>query len=163
MAEEHTTPVTLIFFRMRPRALVSLIVAAAFVVGVARGRALAAPVVEPDAKLAPYRLDPKELDRAGRRALWKRNVGIGLAVPGVALVILGSVLVVNGSRSVNLFGGGVQLAAGSVTGGVGLALGIPGIVLWVTGQDDMDVVSWRRKQQQLPPITVGPVGLLLRF
>jgi hypothetical protein len=140
-----------------------IVVSAVLVVALLTATARAAPVVEPDAKLAPYRLDPKELDRAGRRALWKRNVGIGLSVPGLALVILGSVLVVNGSRSVNLFGGGVQLAAGSVTGGVGLALGIPGVVLWVTGQDDMDVVAWRRKQQELPPISVGPVGFLIRY
>jgi len=100
----------------------------------------------PDDPLAPLRLDPQTLDRAYRRAQARRNIGIGLAAPGVALVILGSVLIGYGANSPNFVGGGAEIASGSVAGGVGIALAIPGVVLWIMGQDDMDVVTWRKRQ-----------------
>jgi hypothetical protein len=98
----------------------------------------------PDDPLAPLRLDPATLDRAYKKAQNRRNLGIGLAAPGVASIILGSVLIGFGAYDKNLFAAGSEIAAGSVLGGVGLAIGIPGVVLWILGQDDMDVVTWRR-------------------
>jgi hypothetical protein len=56
------------------------------------------------------------------------------------------VLIGYGANDRNLFGGGAEIAAGSIAGGVGLALAIPGVVLWILGQDDMDVVTWRKLQ-----------------
>jgi hypothetical protein len=103
---------------------------------------------KPDDALSPARVDPAALDRAYRRAQARRNVGIGLAGPGMALSILGGVLIVYGANDPHLFGGGVEVAAGSVSGGVGLAIGIPGVVLWILGQDDMDVGTWRKRQLQ---------------
>lgn len=127
----------------RPRPPLGL--AAAFTVVAALSEAHAESVA--DAPQRPLRYAPELLDRAEKGALYRRNTGIGLAVPGVALTVLGSVLLVNGAQSVNLFGGGAQLASGTVMAGLGLALAIPGVVLWVGGQDAIDVVSWRRRQQ----------------
>lgn len=110
---------------------------------------LALPVraqTRPDDPLAPLRLDPATLDRAYKKAQNRRNVGIGLSAPGVAFVILGAVLIGYGGYDRNLLSGGVEIASGSVLGGVGLAIGIPGVVLWILGQDDMDVVTWRRRE-----------------
>ncbi len=109
---------------------------------------------KPDDELSPARVDPKALDRAYRRAQARRNVGIGLAGPGVALSILGGVLIVYGANDPHLFGGGAEVAAGSVSSGLGLAIGIPGVVLWILGQDDMDVATWRRRQF-LPVISLS--------
>lgn len=103
-----------------------------------------------DDPLSPARVEPKALDQAYRRAQARRNVGIGLAAPGVALAILGSVLVAYGANNPNLYGAGEQIGGGATGGVVGLAIGIPGIVLWIMGQDDMDVVSWRRRQLSPP-------------
>jgi len=122
-----------------------LVLAAVLACGVARA---AEPTPDPDARLAPIRVDPAQLDRAARSASWRRNVGIGLAAPGVAMLILGSVLITNGTSDPNLAGGGAQIASGIVVAAVGLPLAIAGIVLWILGQDDLDVVSWRRKQQE---------------
>jgi hypothetical protein len=100
----------------------------------------------PDLPNAPLRFDPATLDRAYKKAQNRRNVGIGLSVPGVAFAILGSVLIGYGANDRNLLGGGYEIASGSVVGGVGLALAIPGVVLWILGQDDMDVVTWRKQE-----------------
>ena len=100
----------------------------------------------PDDPLAPLRLEPAAFDRAYRRAQARRNIGIGLTAPGVALAILGAVLIGYGANDRNLLGGSVEVASGSVSAGVGVAVAIPGIVLWIMGQDDMDVVTWRKKQ-----------------
>jgi hypothetical protein len=110
---------------------------------------------EPDASLAPAKVDPKALDRTYHHALARRNIGIGLTVPGLALTILGGVLIGYGVENPHLFGGGAEIASGSVAAGVGLAIGIPGIVLWILGQDDMDVASWRKKQLVLPVLSFG--------
>jgi len=99
-----------------------------------------------DDPLSPARVDPSLLDRSYRRAKWRRNVGIGLAGPGVALMVLGSVLVGYGANDKYAVAAGIELANGTVVGVLGLAFSIPGVVLWVTGQDDMDVVTWRKKQ-----------------
>lgn len=109
---------------------------------------------KPDDTMSPARVDPRALDRAYRRAQARRNVGIGLAGPGVALTILGSVLIVYGANDPHLFGGGAEVASGSVSGGVGLAIAIPGVVLWILGQDDMDVATWR-KNQLAPALTLS--------
>ena len=103
----------------------------------------------PEASLSPLRLEPSDLARIEQKARRKRNVGIGLAVPGVALLVLGGVLIGVGIRDPKLFSGAAEIAAGSVSAGVGLVFTIPGALLWVGGQDDIDLVRWRR--QHLPP------------
>jgi hypothetical protein len=116
---------------------------------------------EPDAPNAPLRIDPAALKQAGRRATWRRNVGIGLTIPGVFMAVIGGTLIVHGVFQPNLLGGGQEIVTGSVVGGVGLfGLSIAGIVLWITGQDDMDVVEWRRKQQS---VSISPNGFSIRF
>jgi len=109
----------------------------------------------PDDSMSPLRVDPAQLDRTYRRALWRRNVGIGLAAPGVAFLVLGCVLVGYGANDPYPFAAGVELANGAVVGGVGLVIAIPGAVLWITGQDDMDVTTWRKKQLLRPLVNVG--------
>src|SRR6476646_10148311 len=100
----------------------------------------------PDDPMAPLRLDPATLDRAYKKAQNRRNIGIGLSAPGVAFMILGAVLIGYGSFDQQLLSGGAEIASGSVVAGVGLAIGIPGVVLWILGQDDMDVVTWRKQE-----------------
>jgi hypothetical protein len=107
----------------------------------------------PDDPLSPLRIDPLQLDRAYKHAQARRNIGIGLAAPGVALTILGAVLLGYGGQNQNLFGAGEEIAGGSVAAGIGLALSIPGVILWILGQDDMDVASWRKKQLLGAPFT----------
>jgi hypothetical protein len=118
----------------------SLLILLAVVAGPARAQ------TRPDDPLAPLRLDPATLDRAYKKAQNRRNVGIGLSAPGVAFTILGAVLVGYGANDQQLVSGGVEIASGSVLGGIGLAIAIPGVVLWILGQDDMDVVNWRKQE-----------------
>jgi hypothetical protein len=100
--------------------------------------------------LAPLRVDEVSLDRAYRRARAKRNIGIGLAVPGVASTLLGILVICYGAQQdPNLFSKGVEIVSGALTAGIGIAVGIPGVVLWSNGQDEMDVVKWRRAQLKL--------------
>lgn len=113
---------------------------------------------EPDAPFAPLKLDPAELARTYRRAAWRRNVGIGLSVPGVALTILGCVLIGYGANDPHLASGGVELAIGLAVGVPGVLLATPGVVLWIMGQDAMDVASWRRAQ-----LGAAPAGLSVSF
>src|SRR5688572_7600893 len=97
--------------------------------------------------LAPLVFDQSSLEKAYKKARNRRNLGIALAVPGVASVVLASVLTgyaVNDEP--NLFSVAAQAVTGLVLALSGVAVGVPGAVLWVTGQDDMDVVRWRRKQ-----------------
>jgi hypothetical protein len=120
-----------------------------------------------DQKLAPIRLDPVALDRAYRRARAKRNIGIALAVPGVASTMLGLVLVVYGlNQEPAIFSEVAELVAGGFTIVAGAAIAAPGLGLWMTAQDDMDVVKWRR-QQVLPFASLrsggGVAGLTIRF
>ena len=107
----------------------------------------------PDDPLSPLRIDPVQLDLAYKHAQARRNIGIGLAAPGVALTILGTVLLGYGGQNKNLFGAGEEIAGGSVAAGVGLALSIPGVFLWILGQDDRDVATWRKKQITGTPFT----------
>ncbi len=100
----------------------------------------------PDDALSPARVEPAQLQRSYRRANWRRNVGISLAAPGLALAILGSVLVGYGANDQYFLSAGVELATGAVVGGLGVVFSIPGVVLWIMGQDDMDVATWRKKQ-----------------
>lgn len=100
----------------------------------------------PDDPLSPARIDPLVLATSYQRAQQRRNIGIGLAAPGVALQILGSVLVAYGFNDNNLGRAGEEIGGGAAAGVLGLAIGIPGIVLWILGQDDMDVVTWRNRQ-----------------
>ena len=53
-----------------------------------------------------------------------------------------------------------ELVAGSGSTLAGVLLSIPGITFWMRGQEDMDVVKWRR--QQLAPL-VSDRGLQFRF
>jgi hypothetical protein len=117
---------------------------------------------DPDA-LAPHRLDPNTLERSYRHALARRNIGIAISIPGVALNILGTVLFAYGltdSNNPNLLGQGLEIVTGAIIAIIGLAIAVPGVVLWITGQDSMDVLSWRRRQ--LTSITLRPVVTPLR-
>jgi hypothetical protein len=109
------------------------------------------PLQSPEASLSPLHLHEVDLVRVERRARWKRNVGIGLALPGVVLVVLGSVLVGAGLKNTHLVTGADEIAAGAVGGGIGVLFTIPGVVLWVKGQDDLDVAGWRRRRMETDP------------
>jgi hypothetical protein len=114
------------------------------------------PLQSPEASLSPLHFRETDMVRVERRARWKRNIGIGLAVPGVILVVLGTVLVGAGiknttSSTPHLVTGGAEIAAGAVGGAVGVLLTIPGAVLWVKGQDDLDVAAWRRRRMDVDP------------
>ena len=108
----------------------------------------------PDDTLSPALVEPAKLDRVYRRALWRRNVGIGLTAPGVAFLVLGTVLLAYGANDPYPFAGGIELANGTAVGAVGLIIAVPGAALWITGQDDMDVATWRRKQMLQPLVNV---------
>ncbi len=108
------------------------------------------PLKAPEATLAPLRLDPGDLLRVERRARYKRNVGIGLSIPGVTLLVLGAVLIGAGARDDRLATGAAEIAAGSISAGVGLIFTIPGALLWIGGQDDLDLAAWRRRQLVSP-------------
>jgi hypothetical protein len=101
---------------------------------------------KPDDSLAPARVDPQLLLRMYGRAKAKRNIGIGLATPGVALTLLGGVAIAFGAYDPNLLSKAEEFIAGGAAALVGLAIGIPGIYFWSTGQDDMDVATWRMHQ-----------------
>lgn len=109
--------------------------------------------------LAPLVFDANALEKAYKKARNRRNLGIALAVPGVASVVLASVLT---GYAVNdepyLFAAGAQAVTGLFLALAGIAVGVPGAVLWVTGQDDMDVVRWRRKQMAAPLVSARPDG-----
>ena len=99
-----------------------------------------------DDSLAPARFDPQLLQRMYSRAKAKRNVGIGLATPGVAMSLLGGVVVAFGAYDPNFLSKAEELIAGGAVALVGIAIGIPGVFFWSTGQDDMDVATWRMRQ-----------------
>jgi hypothetical protein len=103
-------------------------------------------VQKPDDPRAPLRVDIDRLIRSYIRAQERRNLGIALAGAGVAVAILGGVVIGFGATDPNLGSAGAELGGGIVTSAVGLVLAIPGVVLWMTGQDDMDIATWRRKQ-----------------
>jgi len=99
--------------------------------------------------LAPPKLDLSTVDRAYRRAKARRNLGIGLAVPGVTLNVLGAVLLLYGITeppATALLSQGNEIAWGAIVSLVGLAIGVPGVVFWAIDQDAMDVLTWRRRQ-----------------
>jgi hypothetical protein len=103
-----------------------------------------------ESPLAPLRVDEETLDKAYRRARARRNIGISLAIPGVASTLLGIVLIAYGSnQEPNINSEIAEIVSGAITGGIGIAVGIPGVVLWSNGQDEMDVVRWRRQQLKL--------------
>jgi hypothetical protein len=100
--------------------------------------------------LAPLRVDQVTLENAYRKARTKRNIGIALAVPGVASTLLGIVIIAYGANQEPFINNEIgEIVGGSITAAVGLAVGIPGVVLWSQGQDDMDVVKWRRQQMKV--------------
>jgi hypothetical protein len=113
------------------------------------------PLQSPEASLSPLHLHEVDLVRVERRARLKRNIGIGLTIPGVVLVVLGSVLAGAGIKSLidgtHLVTAGKQIAAGAAGGAIGVVLTIPGAVLWVKGQDDLDVAAWRRRRMETDP------------
>lgn len=102
----------------------------------------------PEASLSPLRLDSVDLDRIEHRALTRRNIGIGLAIPGVTLVVLGAVLMAFGSSqpTTKLNSAAIEIATGAVSTAVGAVFTIPGAVLWVGGQDSLDRAAWRRSR-----------------
>jgi hypothetical protein len=108
------------------------------------------PLKDPEASLSPLRLDANDLRRIERRATYKRDVGIGLSIPGVTMIVLGAVLIGAGAKDDRLVAGAAEIAAGSISAGVGLAFTIPGALLWIRGQDDLDVAAWRRRQLAIP-------------
>lgn len=121
---------------------------------------------------APSRLDLPALDRAYRSARARRNVGIALAIPGVGITVLGTVLFAYGvstsATDRNILSAGLEAAWGAIVGGIGLCIAIPGIVLWILGQDNMDVLTWRRRQLTVSfapiPLRDGAsLALTLRF
>ena len=129
--------------------LVLLLAAPAFADGKAKPKREPAPSLvlpKPDDSQAPARVDRPLLQRTYDRAKAKRNVGIGLAAPGVALTLLGGVAVGFGIHDPNLFSKASEIVVGGVVGLVGVAIGVPGIYFWSTGQDDMDVATWRMGQ-----------------
>jgi hypothetical protein len=101
---------------------------------------------KPDDSQAPVRFDPQLLQRMYSRAKAKRNIGIGLATPGVALTLLGGVSIVFAAYDPNLLSKATEFIAGGGAALAGLAIGIPGTYFWSTGQDDMDVATWRIRQ-----------------
>jgi hypothetical protein len=106
--------------------------------------------VRAEGQLAPLRFDEATLDKAYRRAQFRRNTGIGLAIPGVTLTLLGIVLIAYAvNQEPNLYSRVDEGVAGAILAGAGLAFSIPGVVLWTKGQDEMDAVKWRRQQLKL--------------
>jgi hypothetical protein len=98
----------------------------------------------------PTKSDVEALDQAARRARTRRNLGVGLAVPGVAMTVVGLTAVVYGLGDPNLLGQGIEIGVGAVFAGFGVALGVPGVYFWSAGQDEMDVIKWRRRQLLTP-------------
>jgi hypothetical protein len=103
-------------------------------------------VLKADDSQAPARVDAAMLDRSYRRAQATRNIGLGLAVPGIALTIVGGVVAFTATTDPNIFDQGSKIFGGAVSAAVGLAVSIPGVYFWTTGQDDMDSVTWRRRE-----------------
>ncbi len=110
--------------------------------------------MEPEASLAPLRLDRADLERIETRARRRRAVGMGIAIPGVVFAVLGSVLIGAGTQNSRLAAGAAEIASGSVSAGLGVLLIGPGSYLWVTGQDSVDVAAWRRRRMPEPPTTL---------
>ena len=110
--------------------------------------------LEPEASLAPLRLDRADLERIETRARRRLAVGMGIAIPGVVFAVLGSVLIGAGSQNSRLAAGAAEIASGSVAAGLGVLLLGPGAYFWVTGQDSMDVAAWRRRRMMEPPTTL---------
>jgi len=100
----------------------------------------------PDVSLSPLRLLPSDLDRIEHRARVRRNVGIGLTVPGVAMLVLGGVLMGTGVHNTRLAAGADEIDAGVVLLGAGVLFTIPGAYLWIEGQDSIDTTKWRRQR-----------------
>jgi hypothetical protein len=102
-------------------------------------------------KIAPMKLDLDALDRAYKKARAKRNIGIALAAPGVTSTILGGILLAYALKiEPAIFSEIVEGVAGAFTAVAGAALAIPGLTLWMLAQDDMDVVTWRKRQLITP-------------
>jgi hypothetical protein len=111
----------------------------------------ASPESRPGPRL-PTRVELSTIDRAAKRAVRRRNIGIALAVPGIATSVLGWVVFTYGWYDPNIGqagGGASELAAGSVLGIIGL-VAIPAALLWMSGQDEMDSLKWRREQLLTP-------------
>jgi hypothetical protein len=101
----------------------------------------------PEASLSPLKLSSGDLDRIEHRARTRRAVGIGLAVPGIALLVLGAVVIGIGSHDTRVGAAAIEIATGAVGTASGAVLTLPGAYLWVSGQDGIDTVAWRRQRQ----------------
>ena len=100
--------------------------------------------------LAPLRIDDVSLEKAYKKARNKRNIGIALAVPGVASSLLGIVLIAYGANQEPYINAEIgEIVGGAITLAAGLSVGIPGVVLWSNGQDEMDMVKWRKQQMKV--------------
>jgi hypothetical protein len=130
------------------------------------GRASAEPVpalpplsplqARPEASLSPLKLELSDLDRVERTARVRRNAGIGLTVPGVTLLIVGAVLIGIGVRDIEsqdsrFVTAATEIATGSISAAAGLVFTVPGALLWLGGQDDLDLVKWRRARMSGTP------------
>jgi hypothetical protein len=153
---------------IRAALLLALALAVALPSSAARAQA-----PNPEASLAPPKLDVPALNRSYRGALARRNIGIGLAIPGVVLTVIGAVVVSYAATDPrpNLVSEGAEIVSGAIVSFVGLSLAVPGVVLWILGQDTMDVISWRKRQLttvRLQPVVSprpngGTVGFALTF
>jgi hypothetical protein len=113
--------------------------------------------------LAPLRVDQGTLENAYKKARAKRNIGIALAVPGVASTVLGIIIITYGATQEPYINAQIgEIVGGSIVSAVGMAVGIPGVVLWSQGQDEMDVVKWRRQQMKVM-LHPSPTGFAITF
>jgi len=76
-------------------------------------------------------------------------LGALLATVGLGGLVNGFLIAYGTNQEPYLYSEIAELVSGAITAGVGLAVGIPGVVLWSTGQDEMDVIKWRRQQLKL--------------
>jgi hypothetical protein len=103
-----------------------------------------APEVSPAAAAAVTPPNQRaERERLLHQATFRRNLGIGLAVPGIALTVAGILTFVGGAvtgdiDTSNVHTNGITIVVGSPLLAVGVALLVPGGILWGIGQQDMD-------------------------
>jgi hypothetical protein len=106
--------------------------------------ALAAPpALTPASAVSPPAVEVEERAQRYRQARFRRNLGIGLAVPGIILASAGIATFLTGVATGDLGSDcahcyGVEILIGSPLLAVGVALLVPGGVLWGIGQRDVE-------------------------